>query len=83
MSEKRNETEFMPELTLTPFEEESPKMEKVELEEEKDWNDQMLSEEEQKMVDQFASQIDLKNSTLILQYGAGTQKKMADFSENA
>ncbi|MGN0410285.1 MAG: toxic anion resistance protein [Candidatus Fimousia sp.] len=83
MSEKRNETEFMPELTLTPFEEESPKMEKVELEEEKDWNDQMLSEEEQRMVDQFASQIDLKNSTLILQYGAGTQKKMADFSENA
>lgn len=83
MSEKRNETEFMPELTLTPFEEEPPKMEKVELEEEKDWNDQMLSEEEQKMVDQFASQIDLKNSTLILQYGAGTQKKMADFSENA
>lgn len=83
MSEKRNETEFMPELTLTPFQEEPPKMEKVELEEEKDWNDQMLSEEEQKMVDQFASQIDLKNSTLILQYGAGTQKKMADFSENA
>ena len=83
MSEKRNETEFMPELTLNPFEEESPKMEKVELEEEKDWNDQMLSEEEQKMVDQFASQIDLKNSTLILQYGAGTQKKMEDFSENA
>ena len=32
MSEKRNETELMPELTLTPFEEESPKMEKVVLE---------------------------------------------------
>lgn len=32
---------------------------------------------------QFAQQIDLTNSQMILQYGAGTQKKMADFSENA
>ena len=31
----------------------------------------------------FAKQIDLTNSSLILQYGAGTQKKMADFSESA
>jgi uncharacterized protein YaaN involved in tellurite resistance len=35
------------------------------------------------MVEQFAEQIDLKNSSMILQYGAGTQKKMADFSEGA
>ena len=34
-------------------------------------------------MDAFASQIDLTNSTLVLQYGAGTQKKMADFSESA
>ena len=32
---------------------------------------------------QFASKIDLNNSQMILQYGAGTQKKMADFSESA
>ena len=36
-----------------------------------------------KMAEQFARQIDLTNSTMILQYGAGTQKKMADFSETA
>lgn len=35
------------------------------------------------MVDQFTSQIDLHNSNIVLQYGAGTQKKMADFSEKA
>ena len=35
------------------------------------------------MVDAFAQQIDLTNSSMILQYGAGTQKKMADFSESA
>ena len=35
------------------------------------------------MVEQFTSQIDLHNSNIVLQYGAGTQKKMADFSEKA
>ncbi len=42
-----------------------------------------LSTEERKMVDDFASQIDLGNSNLVLQYGAGAQKKIADFSETA
>ena len=35
------------------------------------------------MVEDFAGQIDLRNSTVILQYGAGAQKKIADFSETA
>ena len=35
------------------------------------------------MVDEFTDKIDLHNSQAILQYGVGTQKKMADFSENA
>lgn len=42
-----------------------------------------LTPEEQKMVDDFAAQIDLKDSNLVLQFGAGAQKKIADFSENA
>ena len=42
-----------------------------------------LSPEEQKMVDEFASKIELSNSNIILQYGAGAQKKIADFSESA
>lgn len=42
-----------------------------------------LSEEELRMVDEFANQIDVRNSATILQYGAGAQKKMADFSETA
>ena len=33
--------------------------------------------------DAFAEKIDLANSNMILQYGAGTQKKIADFSEKA
>lgn len=42
-----------------------------------------LSPEEKKMVDEFASKINLTNSNLILQYGSGAQKKMAEFSESA
>ena len=43
----------------------------------------ILTEEEKAMVESFSQQIDLTDSTMILQYGAGTQKKMADFSETA
>lgn len=48
-----------------------------------DLDDSVLSDEERKQVEEFAKQIDLHNSTAILQYGVGTQKKMADFSGNA
>ena len=43
----------------------------------------VLTPEEQMMVDSFAQKIDIENTNQILQYGAGTQKKMADFSDAA
>ena len=46
-------------------------------------DDSILTEDEKRMVDEFASKIDLENITQIMQYGAGTQKKMASFSESA
>lgn len=46
-------------------------------------DDSTLSPEEKKMVDDFSQKIDLTNSALVLQYGSGAQKKMADFSETA
>lgn len=42
-----------------------------------------LTPEEQKMVDDFAAQIDITNTQQVLQYGAGCQKKIAEFSETA
>ena len=42
-----------------------------------------LTDEEKAMVESFASQIDIKNPSMVLQYGAGTQQKMASFSEKA
>lgn len=71
----------VPELTLEPFKEE-PKP--VTVEEKKEiFDDSILSAEERKTVEAFAQRIDLKDSAAILNYGAGTQKKMADFSESA
>lgn len=47
------------------------------------FRENQLTPEEKKMVDDFAKKIDLHNSQAILEYGVGTQKKMADFSEGA
>ena len=46
-------------------------------------DDSTLTEEEKQMVEAFSQQIDVHNSAIVLQYGAGAQKKMADFSEAA
>ena len=43
----------------------------------------VLTAQEQQMVDDFAARIDVENTAQILQYGAGAQKKMADFSDAA
>ena len=41
--------------------------------EEPQLSENLLTEEERQMVEDFSRQIDLTNSTLVLQYGAGTQ----------
>lgn len=80
-----------PTLTFSPFdgagsgeipsEQAVPEIAAAEVSEE--IQDVVLTPEEQKMVDDFAAQIDLKNTQMVLQYGAGSQKKIADFSESA
>ena len=73
-----------PTLTLDPFGAPEEKQPPVEAEKKEPALDEsILTDEERKMVDAFAQQIDLTNSAMVLQYGAGTQKKMADFSEDA
>ena len=49
----------------------------------KEMEQTILTPEEQQMVDSFAQKIDIENTNKILQYGAGTQKKMAEFSDAA
>lgn len=43
----------------------------------------VLTPEEQRMVNDFAAQIDITDTQMVMQYGAGSQKKIADFSESA
>ena len=74
----------MPTLTFDPTPEPEEKAQVVPVQEEKaKLDDSMLNDKERQMVESFAKQIDLHNTNGILQYGAGTQKKMADFSEKA
>ncbi len=75
-----------PSLTFEPFAEDKKELVevKVTVEEEKPAAMQVvLTEEEQAMVDAFAAQIDITDTQQVLQYGAGSQKKIADFSETA
>ena len=46
-------------------------------------DESMLSEAERKMVADFSEKIDIKDSNLVLQYGAAAQKNIAGFSESA
>ena len=74
-----------PSLTLEPDLGELEKKEEVipQKQPQKEEEGPVLTPEEQKMVNDFAAKIDIENTNQILQYGAGTQKKMADFSDTA
>ena len=92
MTEGFKDFDAAPVLTLEPeLTVQEPKQEVVAVMEEKpemnavqkEMAQTVLSPEEQKMVNDFAGKIDIENTTQVLQYGAGTQKKMADFSDEA
>ena len=44
---------------------------------------QTFTPEEQAQIDEFAKKIDITNSSLVFQYGAGTQQNIASFSDTA
>ena len=75
--------EETPTLTFEPFKEEEAApvvvVEEAKPVEKPVFDESTLTPAEKKMVEEFAAQIELSNSNLILQYGAGAQKKMADF----
>ena len=76
-----------PSLTLTPDLGDG-EAEKAAKEQEREANavkldESQLSDAERKMVDDFAKKIDIRDSNVVLQYGAAAQKNIASFSENA
>ena len=77
-----------PVLTLDPFtdkgsETEQGKEERSVKAEEPEPVQVVLTPQEEKQVEEFAAKIDLNNAGMVLQYGAGAQKKIADFSDSA
>ena len=83
MSSLEEMLQDIPTLTFEPFPEEQKEIVVEEKKEAVETMEIPLTEEEKKMVEQFSKQIDIGNSNQILQYGAGAQKKMANFSETA
>ena len=72
----------VPTLTLEPEAPETPvveekKIEPVELDE------KLLTEEERAAVAEFSKKIDVRDTNMILQYGAAAQKSVSSFSESA
>ena len=92
MTEEFKDFDAAPVLTLEPdLTIEEPKQEVASVMEpqadmdpiQKEMAQMVLSPEEVQLVNDFAGKIDIENTNQILQYGAGTQKKMADFSDEA
>ena len=72
----------LPNLTLTPEAPEVPQVEEKKVEP-VEMDDRLLTEEEKKAVEEFSHKIDIRDTNMILQYGAAAQKSVAGFSENA
>ena len=83
MSMEWNEENSVPSLTLEPDLSDTPELVVAETTTVQETKQPVLTPEEQRVVDEFAAKIDVENTAQILQYGAGTQKKMADFSDAA
>lgn len=76
--------EFVPDLTLEPAQvtvQEDQQEEQMAASTTLDKS--QLTPEEQKLVSAFAQKIDLTDTNQVLQFGAGAQKKIADFSGSA
>ena len=78
-----------PTLTLTPFPEKKKELPQKTEEQavaevkEKMEEESRFTTEEQQQIQAFSQQINISDSNMILQYGAGAQQKLADFSEKA
>ena len=81
MSNEFEIIDAVPTLTLEPDLEEVPAV--VEQPQIQKANEPVLTPQEQQMINDFAAKIDVENTAQIMQFGAGTQKKMAEFSDAA
>ena len=74
--------EAVPQLTLEPTAPEVPEPEEKKIEP-VEMDEKLLTDEEKKAVEEFSHKIDVRDTNMILQYGAAAQKSVAGFSESA
>ena len=74
--------EAVPQLTLEPTAPEVPEPEEKKIEP-VEMDEKLLTDEEKKAVEDFSHKIDVRDTNMILQYGAAAQKNVAGFSESA
>lgn len=87
----QEEEKIVPTLTFDPFGEETKEAKPLTVQQngmeaqmqKPVFDESTLTPEERKMVEDFSSKIELNNSNVIMQFGVGAQKKIADFSETA
>lgn len=87
----QEEEKVVPTLTFDPFGEETKEAKPLTVQQngmeaqmqKPVFDESTLTPEERKMVEDFSSKIELNNSNVIMQFGVGAQKKIADFSETA
>ncbi len=77
--------EYKPSLTLAPEAEEAPKAAELISSAEKKveapvFSMENLTEAERKAVEDFSEKIDIEDANMVLQYGAGAQKNISEFS---
>ena len=80
--EGMNFEQEVPTLTLTPDVPEEPVVEEKKIEP-VEMDERLLTKDERKAVEEFSHKIDIRDTNMILQYGAAAQKSVASFSENA
>lgn len=79
MLEEKNKDLIVPTLELNSIDD--PVVSQLEEKDAEEFRKQRFSPDEIKQINEFAEKINLHDSNLIVTYGAGTQKKMSDFSD--
>lgn len=79
MLEEKNKDLIVPTLELNSIDD--PVVNQLEEKDAEEFRKQGFSSDEIKQINEFAEKINLRDSNLIVTYGAGTQKKMSDFSD--
>lgn len=79
MLEEKNKDLIVPTLELNSIDD--PVVNQLEEKDAEEFRKQGFSSDEIKQINEFAEKINLHDSNLIVTYGAGTQKKMSDFSD--